>query len=135
MTFLKVKPMVAHNVKWAGLIFCYQWMAWVLIGGAGMLWPDINNALHDHTPLWLLAIVFWSLVFFVPLIGYFRLIFRLNFCRNISVGLRIGICFCVAWFMTGLVMILVVKSLVATGWFPCFEFHSLRGSPTGEYPS
>jgi hypothetical protein len=133
MTFLKVKPIVARNLKWAGLIFCYQWMIWLLIGVVGSLWPcEIIPWLHSM-PLWLVATVFWTLVFFGPTAGYFLLIYRLNIGVQTLGKLRFVAYLTIAWTIMWLTTFIILKPMLATGWFPCFEFHSLRKG-FGEYP-
>ena len=127
MTVRKVKPMVAHNLRWVALIFCYQWMAWGLIGVIGSLWPSDIIHLFGSMPRWLLAVVFWGFVYFGPLTGYFLLAFHLDFCRRISIELRIALCLFAAGLLTGLTSVIILNLLLATGRFPFMELHSLGG--------
>jgi len=62
---------------------------------------------------------------------YFLLIYRLNFYRGGWVALRVVACLLIAWMLTELKSAIVFRSLLATGWFPVFEFHSLVGIRVG----
>jgi hypothetical protein len=123
MTITEVKPTFARNLKWAALIFLYQWLAWGLFGGIPSTWPGVImpvlNQLHERL-YWLEPAVECSLLV-VPMTAYFLLIYRSNICRRESMGVRILVSFVIAYPVSGFTSAIVYRTLNATGWFPFFD--------------